>query len=178
MVPTLQVRDVLLVNEFQYRFHGPHNGDVVVFKPPIPATSDFIKRVIAVPGDTLRVQHGIVYVNGKALSEPYIASPPDYSLAVKNYGIAVGTAGAPLVPLNSGQANIPPRSMWQSPDRVPGGFYFMMGDNRNLSDDSHIWGFAQLHGTFVAGQLARVATAEFTGRAFLLFWPLNRLRTL
>ncbi|MDQ2872362.1 MAG: signal peptidase I [Candidatus Eremiobacteraeota bacterium] len=178
MVPTLQVHDVLLVDQFQFRFHGPHNGDIVVFKPPVPATNDFIKRVIAVPGDTLRVQDGTVYVNGKAVSEPYISSPPDYNLVVKNFGIAVGARGEPLVPLSPDKADIPPRSMWQAPDRVPNGFYFMMGDNRNVSDDSHIWGFAQLHGTFVAGQLAHVASAEFTGRAFLLFWPLRRLRTL
>jgi signal peptidase I len=174
MVPTLRVHDVLLVNEFQYRMGKPNRGDIVVFKPPIPSTSDFIKRVIAVPGDTLRVTHGRVYVNGSALSEPYVAQAPQYDLRIANYTIFLN--GEPLDPSS---ANIPPRSMWQAPDRVPSGFYFMMGDNRNDSDDSHIWGFAQLHGRFAAGPLAETsAQAEFTGRAFLLFWPLNRLHVL
>ncbi|MGZ3498687.1 MAG: signal peptidase I [Vulcanimicrobiaceae bacterium] len=177
MVPTLQVHDVLLVNEFEYRLHGPHRGDIVVFKPPIPSSSDFIKRVIAIPGETLAVHDGTVYVNGKALHEPYLAERPDYNLIVKNYDIYVDN-GSGFQPLDSATANVPARSLWQAPDRIPNGFYFVMGDNRNQSDDSHIWGFAQLHGRFAAGQLAHEATAEFSGRAFLLFWPLDRLRIL
>jgi signal peptidase I len=178
MMPTLQDRDVLLVNEFAYRFSAPHTGDIVVFTPPIQSQSSFIKRVIAVPGDTLRIQDGAVYVNGKRLREPYVAQPPDYNLAVKNYGIYVDT-GNGLQPLDPSRANIPPRSMWQAPDRVPKGFYFVMGDNRNDSEDSHVWGFAQMHGRFAAGPLAKSSvTAGFTGRAFLLLWPFDRLRVL
>lgn len=178
MVPTLQERDVLLVNEFAYRFSAPHRGDIVVFRPPIPSTENFIKRVIAVPGDTLRISGGTVYVNGKALHEPYIAQPPQYNLVIKNYDIYVDT-GYGYEPLSRTDANVPPRSLWQSPDRVPKGFYFVMGDNRNDSDDSHVWGFAQIRGRFAAGPLAKKpATAQFTGRAFLVLWPFNRLRIL
>ncbi len=178
MVPTLQQRDVLLVNEFAYRFGEPHRGDIVVFRPPIASTDNFIKRVIAIPGDTLRVHNGKVYVNGKALREPYIAQPPQYDLIVKNYDVYVDS-GDGFEPLSRTSANIPPRSRWQAPDRVPNGFYFVMGDNRNDSDDSHVWGFAQLHGHFAGGPLAKAATtAQFTGRAFLLLWPFNRLRIL
>lgn len=178
MNPTLQQRDVLLVNEFAYRFGSPHRGDIVVFKPPIASTDNFIKRVIAVPGDTLRISGGKVYVNGKALDEPYIAQAPQYDLKVKNYDIYVDT-GYGFEPLSRTSANVPPRKLWQAPDRVPNGFYFVMGDNRNDSEDSHIWGFAQLRGRFAAGPLAKEATtAQFTGRAFLLLWPFNRLRIL
>lgn len=178
MVPTLQERDVLLVNEFAYRFGVPHRGDIVVFTPPIASPSSFIKRVVAVPGDTLRIESGHVFVNGKQLKEPYIAQAPDYNLAVKHYGIYVDN-GNGMEPLDPAQANIPPRSMWQSADRVPSGFYFVMGDNRNDSEDSHVWGFAQLHGHFASGPLAKTAmTADFTGRAFLLLWPFERLRVL
>jgi signal peptidase I len=178
MMPTLQQRDVLLVNEFAYRFGKPHRGDIVVFRPPIASSDNFIKRVIAVPGDTLRIESGTVYVNGAPLTEPYVAQAPDYNLMIKNYGIYVD-AGDGYQPLSRASANIPPRSLWQAPDRVPNGFYFVMGDNRNDSDDSHIWGFAQLHGHFAAGPLAKSATtAQFTGRAFLLLWPFNRLRIL
>ena len=178
MVPTLQQHDVLLVNEFAYRFSPPRRGDIVVFRPPIQSNDNFIKRVVAVPGDTLRVENGTVYVNGKALHEPYIAQPPQYNLVLKNYDIYVDD-GYGYEPLSRANADIPPRSMWQAPDRVPKGFYFVMGDNRNDSDDSHVWGFAQLHGRFAAGPLAKTrTTAEFTGRAFMLLWPFNRVRIL
>src|SRR5580658_9099392 len=82
MVPTLQIHDVLLVDKFEYRFHEPNHGDIVVFPPPVPTTDDFIKRVIGRPGDTLRVASGTVFVNGKGLIEPYVAEKPAYALEV------------------------------------------------------------------------------------------------
>lgn len=173
MEPTLQIHDVLLVNEFEYRFHSPQHGDIVVFPPPIPSSNDFIKRLIGAPGDTLRIHQGTVYRNGQALNEPYIAQKPGYELVIKNYGIYVDGQS-----LDVSGANIPPRSAWQAPDRIPNGFYFMMGDNRNNSEDSHIWGFAELHGKNWAQIPGEPRDLKFTGHAFLLFWPLNRLRIL
>ncbi|HTV74618.1 MAG TPA: signal peptidase I [Candidatus Acidoferrales bacterium] len=172
MEPTLQLHDVLLANEFEYHFHPPRDGDIVIFTPPIPNQSPFIKRIIGSPGETLRVHNGIVYRNGVALNEPYIAEKPDYELEIKDYNIYVD--GTPLDPT---MANVPPPSMWQAPDRIPAGCYFMMGDNRNNSEDSHIWGFAQVSGTFDAGP-DKGQPASFTGHAFFLFWPLNRIRIL
>lgn len=172
MEPTLQIHDVLLVNEFEYRFHPPQHGDIIVFTPPIESSSDFIKRLIGAPGDQLAVRKGVVFRNNVALAEPYIKEKPVYDLEIKNYGIVVD--GTPLDPA---QANIPPKSQWQAPDRIPQGYYFMMGDNRNNSEDSHIWGFSQLHGSFVAGPI-KGHKAGFTGHAFVLFWPLNRIRVL
>jgi signal peptidase I len=172
MEPTLQIHDVLLVNEFEYRVSKPHDEDIVVFPPPIETTNDFIKRLIGSPGETLRIHEGIVYRNGKALDEPYEAQKPLYEMEIKNYGIYVDG-----VPLDPEQANIPPRDKWQAPDRIPAGCYFMMGDNRNNSEDSHIWGFAQLGGTFATGPEAG-HKAGFTGHAFLLFWPPNRIGIL
>jgi signal peptidase I len=169
MEPTLQIHDVLLVNEFEYRFHKPHVGDIVVFHPPISTTNDFIKRIIGSPGNTFRIHLGTVYRNGIALSEPYIAEKPNYELEIKNYGIYVD--GQALDPTT---ANIPPRALWQAPNRIPNGCYFMMGDNRNNSEDSHIWGFAQPNGTFATGP-EQGQRASFTGHTFFLFWPLNRL---
>lgn len=175
MIPTLQVSDMLLVNELDYHLHPPRVGDVAVFTPPIQSGGDaFIKRVIGVAGDTIRIANGIVYRNGVALNEPYENQAPDYDLVIAHYGIYVN--GQPLDP---SVANVPPRSDWTSPDRIPPGFVFMLGDNRNYSEDSHVWGFAQLHGHFAAGPLAHSATlAGFTGRAMMIFWPFDRIRIL
>ena len=172
MEPTLQIHDVLLVNEFEYRLTQPHDEDIVVFPPPIPTTNDFIKRLIAGPGETLRIHQGTVYRDGKALVEPYIAEKPIYELQIRDYQIFVDGAA-----LDPEEANIPPRQDWTAPDRIPPNCYFMMGDNRNNSEDSHIWGFAQFHGTFASGP-EKGKAAGFTGHAFLLFWPPNRIRIL
>ena len=172
MEPTLQIHDVLLVNEFEYRFHKPQHGDIVVFPPPVETTSDFIKRLIGAPGDRFAIRGGFVYRDGVKVQEPYIKDRPIYKLEVKNCTIVVDDQ-----PLTPDSANIPPRSQWQACDRIPNGYYFMMGDNRNNSEDSHIWGFAQLHGQFMSGPI-KGHKAGFTGHAFLLFWPLDRIRIL
>jgi signal peptidase I len=172
MEPTLQIHDVLLVNEFEYRFTKPHEGDIVVFPPPLISSNDFIKRTIGLPGDQVRVHDGVVYRNGVAMNEPYIAEKPNYELQVRDYGIYVDGSA-----LDPSSANIPPRSMWSAPDRIPDGFYLMFGDNRNNSEDSHVWGFAQTGGVFQSGQV-KGQKASFTGHAFLLFYPLNRIRIL
>ncbi|MGH7736567.1 MAG: signal peptidase I [Candidatus Tyrphobacter sp.] len=200
MVQTLACGDVLLVDKFEYRFHAPHEGDIVVFPPPLPSQDDFIKRVIGLPGDTLRISGGVVYRNGVALAEPYIAhtasyvpemaacsggqpvmappARPTYDLAVRNYGIYVNLHdGGGWEPLDPSQANIPPRSMWIAPNRIPPHCFIMLGDNRNDSEDSHVWGFAQDAGRFASGP-RKGQTAGFTGRAFLIFWPPSQVRIL
>jgi signal peptidase I len=172
MEPTLQIHDVLLVDKLEYRFRKPADGDIVVFPPPLASPDDFIKRVIGRPGDSISVEGGVVRRNGVALAEPYIAEKPNYTLEIKNYGVVVD--GTPLDP---NLANIPPKSAWTAPDKIPPHCYLMMGDNRNDSEDSHVWGFAQDSGTFYAGERKGEA-AGFTGRAVLLIWPFNRIRIL
>lgn len=79
MLPTLQPNEFLMVNKLAYRFSDVERGDIIVFHYPQNPAEDYIKRVIGVPGDTVTVNAGIVYVNGQALDEPYISAPPTYS---------------------------------------------------------------------------------------------------
>ncbi len=76
MLPRLEDRDRLFINKFVYHFSAIDHGDVVVFRYPRDEEKSYIKRVIAVPGDELRIDHGRVYVNGKLLHEPYV--PQEY----------------------------------------------------------------------------------------------------
>lgn len=96
MRPTLQDGEFVLINRLAYKFGNYQRGDIIVFRPPmypeqgffrrllgLPNISDnyedYIKRIIGLPGDTVRIAQGVVYINGVELQEPYIAAPPDYS---------------------------------------------------------------------------------------------------
>jgi signal peptidase I len=72
MLPVLEDQDRLFINKFAYRFEDIHRSDVVVFLYPHDHTKSYIKRVIALPGDDLRIDHGMVWVNGVAAKEPYV----------------------------------------------------------------------------------------------------------
>lgn len=162
MLPTLQIHDVLLANEIQYRFEDPKDGQIAVFAPPPElGTTDFIKRVMAAPGDTFRIHNGFVYRNGTRVDEPYLPASqrPEYEMEIKNYQIIVDG-----VPLDSSRYGVPPRAQWQAADRIPKGYYLMLGDNRNDSDDGHLWGL--------------LARNHFVGHAFLVFWPFTHLKVL
>jgi len=92
MMPELRDQERLFINKFEYKFEAIHRGDVVVFHYPLDPVKSYIKRVIAVPGDDLRIDDGQVYVNGKALAEPYVPlryqderSYPDTVLTANQY---------------------------------------------------------------------------------------------
>ena len=92
MMPELQDQERLFINKFEYRFEPIHRGDVVVFHYPLDPSKSYIKRVIATPGDTVSIDDGQVYVNGKALAEPYVPtrfrdqrSYPDTALKANQY---------------------------------------------------------------------------------------------
>lgn len=110
MIPTLEIKDYILVNELQYRFTKPARGDVAVFHPPATYhgnKEDLIKRVVGIEGDTISVKGGQLYRNGVKVDEPFIKEP-----------------------IREDFAEI----------RVGPGRCFMMGDNRNDSFDSRFWG--------------------------------------
>jgi signal peptidase I len=96
-------------------WRNPKRQQIIVFEAPPQAANeeDFIKRVIGMPGDTVEIKRGIVFINGKQLNEPYLNPLPDPSAPQENTG----------------------------PFQVPARSYFVMGDNRDDSNDSRFWGF-------------------------------------
>jgi len=130
MEPTLLPGEFLLVNRVAYKIGTPQIGDVIVFHAPGADDLDYIKRLIGLPGDTIHIDGGIVYVNGQALYETYIADSPNYT----------GT--------------------WE----VPESQLFVLGDNRNNSSDSHLWGF--------------ISEDAVVGKALLIYWPLDEVSLL
>jgi signal peptidase I len=132
MVPTLEVNDRILVLKAFFNWHELREGDIVVFTHPPrddcggPAETDLVKRVIALPGQTIYSADGILYVDGRRLREPYL--PPDDPL------------GPPI-----------PDASRQDPFHVPPGEFYMMGDNRAISCDSRYWG--PIKGSSIIGRV-------------------------
>ena len=146
MMDTLLIGDYILVNKFLYGpeipftdthlpgLRDPLRGDVIVFKYPNDETRDFIKRIVAVGGETVQVRDNRVFVNGTAIEEPYVrpGSIPPSASGHCGYLYAC------------------------EPTRVPPGSYFVMGDNRDNSQDSRYWGF--------------VKREKIRGKAFMIYW--------
>lgn len=133
MMPTISVTDRYIVEKVSLHFRAPRRGEILVFRPPAGAQmrSDYVKRVIGLPGDMVTVKSGTVYVNGKALDEPYV---PAENRAKEDF---------------------------VAPGRVPPAHLFMMGDNRNNSEDSRYWGFLPYR--------------NVEARAVLRVWPISRI---
>jgi signal peptidase I len=118
MEPTLLIGDHIEANRLAYFGRDVQRGDVVVFKYPEDPTKDFIKRVVAIPGDTVEVKQGQLYLNGARIDAPYA-----------RFEVPQGE-----------RSNSPRDSL--DPTRIQPGQYFMMGDNRDRSYDSRFWGTA------------------------------------
>lgn len=122
------IPDPTLKDGAVYLFGEPQRGDIVVFRFPRDPSRDFIKRIIATPGDTVDIRQGRVYVNNTLVDEFYINEVPNYSMP---------------------------------PERMSPGRYFVLGDNRNNSSDSHVWG--------------PVPRDNIIGKAWLSYWPVDQL---
>jgi signal peptidase I len=81
MFPTLKNGERVLVNKLAYRFGQPATGQIIVFQSPVIPSEDWIKRVIGVPGDTVAIRHGTVYIDGRRLREPYVKNNYSYNYA-------------------------------------------------------------------------------------------------
>jgi signal peptidase I len=134
MEQTLLVGDRVLVEKLSYRLRAPARPDVVVFEAEDAPGGAIIKRVIAVAGQRIDIRDGVVYVDGQALTEPYVNTryPDDYDADAESV--------------------------------VPTGTVFVMGDNRANSNDSRYIG--------------PVSLSRIIGRAFAIYWPLDRLSGL
>lgn len=131
MEPTLLPHDRVLVDKFLYRLRQIRRGDVIVLKYPLNPQRNYIKRIVALPGDTLQVKDGKVLINEAQVLEPYVN------------GVPQGDFG---------------------PVSVPDDSVFVMGDNRNNSEDSRSF-----------GALKKI---QIVGQAILIYWPPQRMRLL
>jgi signal peptidase I len=134
MYATLDDNDYLIANKIDYRLHPPQRGDIIILRPPTDNSKDFIKRVIALPGEKLLIRDGFVYINGHKLDEPYL---PEAWTTLNN-----------PAPWSVGDGAV-----------IPANDYFVMGDNRNRSQDSRIFG--------------PIGRDRIDGRAWFRIWPLD-----
>jgi signal peptidase I len=133
MAPLLSDHELIFINKLVYHFEPAQRGDVIVFSYPLDRKKSYIKRIVALPGETVEIRQGLVNVNGNPLPEPYV--PSQYE-DLSDFG----------------------------PEQVPGKSYFVMGDHRNRSYDSRVFG--------------PVASRFISGRAVFAYWPVDRFGSL
>jgi signal peptidase I len=189
MVPTLLVGDLILVNKYHYgvrlpvinkkviELNDPQRGDVMVFRYPANPSIDYIKRVVGVPGDEVAYKNQRLYLNGKqvetqALPEFY---DDDSTRYFKQYTEKLGAVEHRILVDVQRPSYIRPTDPFPYKEncsysaegvtcKVPPGHYFMMGDNRDNSEDSRFWGF--------------VPDENIVGRAFFVWMNFGNLRRI
>ncbi len=146
MLPTLKIGDFILVNKFTYglrlpvsntkvvELNEPERGDVMVFRFPEDKRLNFIKRVVGLPGDRLRYENKVLYINGEPIPQTFVAAlpagRPERKLLKESLGAVEHEIYNSLEPGQNMRDIV-----------VPEGHYFVMGDNRDHSNDSRYWGF-------------------------------------
>jgi signal peptidase I len=166
MMDTLLVGDYLLVNKLCYGEPGADNylvpyqkierGDIVVFHYPVDPKQHFVKRVIGIPGDKLRLVNKQVFINGVPLNEPYVRFLPSNDLFRDNFP----RLDLSVVLPGGGKWWLEMRKLVEDGQLiVPDGHYFVMGDNRDDSEDSRYWGF--------------VPRENIIGRPLLIYWSIR-----
>jgi signal peptidase I len=166
-VPTLLVGDRFFVELGYYRAHAPQRGDVAVFKLPTDNRTYYVKRIVGLPGDTVQMRDGVLYINGEAVSrqptEDYLLQSEGSTISMHQYVETLpGGATYRIVKIGDhGPLDNTPAYT------VPDGHYFALGDNRDNSLDSR-----------VMSRFGYIPAATLAGRAYVVYWPLARLATL
>ncbi|HVG26033.1 MAG TPA: signal peptidase I [Acidobacteriaceae bacterium] len=165
MVPTLRVGDFLMVDKQAYEREGHlswllppsdvHRGDLVVFHYPVDPSMHLVKRVVAVPGDRIRLRSGRVWINGRPLDEPYAFYSPSGLNDFRDNFPSLRETDPSLDPTWWLDLR---RSVVNDELTVPPGQLFVLGDNRNNSEDSRYWGFVPL--------------SDLVGRPFVVYFSL------
>lgn len=137
MSPTILDGDGILINKVSYAFHEPERFDVIIFEPKIANVSEYyIKRIIGLPGETFQIVDGYVYINGEKLEDPY------FTEAIYNAGLAT--------------------------DAITLGYdeYFVLGDNRNNSEDSRF------------SNVGNIRKKEILGKIWMISSPISRIELI
>jgi signal peptidase I len=124
MLPNIEPGDCIIVSKLTYSFREPDRGEIVILHSPRTEDTDLIKRIIALPGDTIEIKNGTVFVNDHPLEEPYINDAPNYKYPLQE---------------------------------IPEEHYFVLGDNRCVSADSHLGWY--------------LPRENIIGRAWVRYWP-------
>jgi len=144
MLPTLEDGDFILVNKFSYGIRlpvlnnkvieigDPQRGDVIVFRYPEDTRINYIKRVVGVSGDVVRYENKVLYINGERVEDQLLERNPPFAYYQETLGD---------VPHRIVKTDVAPASLGQGEWVIPEGQYFVMGDNRDNSNDSRFWGF-------------------------------------
>ncbi len=171
MEDTLLVGDHLLVDKLAYAPGGPiskyvlpyqeiRDGDIIVFRYPLNVSEAYVKRVVGIPGDRIRIENKQLYRNGKKIDEPYVYHKSDYFDSYRD-----NFPGVPNTFVQPPALEMLEKHVVNGELVVPPNCYFAMGDNRDASSDSRYWGF--------------VPRENIIGKPVIIYWsydaPTERL---